>query len=527
MGRASYSSAQQPVLPENASSVCEEMPELYLHRPALDNRIVNALMPAHRWGKVLCLLAFVTTCLAVTHWQRDRVAQLRHALAGTEEETFEQPFECPDGRQLGEPNLWKPVEDGKHMQVKVLVYNLFWWYLFKDHGGKHGSAGKLIKTHSEPRFDFMGFQECLDIKWVMDDAGLLNEYELHQGPYGKCIAMHKETWTRVSSGHTVVAEDTYWNWYGKRGVQWMRAKHQASGKHVFFMNYHGALSVNSGGKCGGWTTARSLLKVARDNGRRGDTIIFVGDFNSNLASTLLQELRRHLMHVYTGLVFGGVDNVFSNAESKSIVSTERLGKGGSDHDAISVVFKFGQADSPKQLQEAPGIKGAVSALKAENKKMGHGSTCDCDCSWNKTMHACDKYDDSCCAFCCCRDGKFASAPTKKGALCKKAPIDWSVFWCGLVENGAEYVAAPGGWHQDQDHMNPDWCCKRCQETNKCKAWTWNVYPHQFYNASVMGHCKLIGGNITGRKWREGFVSGYSASAATELADRKGHTLSFL
>jgi len=117
--------------------------------------------------------------------------------------------------------------------------------------------------------------------------------------------LRKGTWTVASSGHTVVAEDTYWNWYGKRGVQWIRAKHQASGKHVFFMNYHGALSVNSGGKCGGWTTAHSLLKVAQDNGRHGDTIIFVGDFNSNLASTLLQELRRHLLHVYSGLVYGG------------------------------------------------------------------------------------------------------------------------------------------------------------------------------------------------------------------------------
>jgi len=429
---------------------------------------------------------------------------------------------CPDGKC---PTVWKPAEDGKDVEVKVLVYNLFWWYLFKDHHGKNGSAGKLIKKHSEPRFDFMGFQECLDIHRVIGDADLLEEYELDQGPYGKCIALHKKTWTRVSSGHTVVAEDTYWNWYGKRGVQWMRAKHQSSGKHIFFMNYHGALTVNSGGKCGGWITARSLLKVAQDNGRRGDAIIFVGDFNSNLASSLLQEVRSALTHVYTGLAYGGVDNVFSNAATKSIVSTDRLGKGGSDHDAISVVFKFGQADS--KMQEPPGIQGAVLALKEENKKMGHGSSCDCDCSWNKTKYACDKYDDSCCAFCCCRDGKFTSTPTKKGAFCKKAPIDWSVFYCGLVENGAQYTVAPGGWSQSLDNMNPDWCCKRCQENRKCKAWTWNVFPHQFYNASVMGHCQLIGGNITGRRWREGFVSGYSASAATVLVERKSHTQAFL
>jgi len=529
MGRLSYKPANQPILPGDASSACEETAELYLHRSDADAKDVNACkLSSHRWGRAICLMAVVAACSAVAlHWQRDGVARLRHQLAGTEEERFEQPFQCPDGKWLGKPDLWKPVETGKPMQVKVLVYNLFWWWLFKDHGGKNGSAGKLIKKHSEPRFDFMGFQECLDIHRVFNDAGLHEEYELHQGPYGKCIAMHKGTWTRLTSGHTVVAEDTYWNWYGKRGVQWMRAKHQVSGKHVFFMNYHGALSVNSGGKCGGWTTAHSLLKVAQDNAKRGDIIIFVGDFNSNLASTLLQELRKHLMHVYNGLVYGGVDNVFSNAESESIVSTTKLGKGGSDHDAISIVFKFGQKHSKKQLHEAPGIKGAVMALKKENKKMGHASICDCDCSWNKTMHACDKYDDSCCAFCCCRDGKFTSTPTKKGALCTKAPIDWSVFWCGLMENGAEYLTAPGGWRKSEEHMNPDWCCKRCQETRECKAWTWNVYPHQFYNASVMGHCQLLGGKITGRKWREGFVSGYAAPAATAMAERKSHALSFL
>jgi len=454
------------------------------------------------------------------------LARLRREWAGAEEH-FEQPFQCPDGKQLGKPNLWKPLETGKVMQVKVLVYNLFWWSLFKNRQGNQGSAGKLIKKHSESRFDFMGFQECYNLGWVLGDAGLQDEYTLHQGPYGKCMAVHKATWSIKSSGHTIVAEDTYWNWYGKRGVQWLRAMHRASGKHVFFMNYHGALSVNSGGKCGGWTTAHNLLKVARDNGRHGDTIVFVGDFNSNLASTLMQELRRHLVHVYTGLVFGGVDNVFSNAEIQSIVSTDRLGKGGSDHDAISVVFKIGQAHSPMQLLEAPGIKGAVHALKADNKKMGHSATCDCDCTWNSTMHACDRYDDSCCAFCCCGNGKFKSIPTKKGALCKSSPIDWRVFWCGLMENGAEYITAEGGWELGEDHMNPDWCCKRCQEAKECKAWTWNVYPHQFYNASVMGHCRLIGGKVTGRKWREGFVSGYAAPAATLLAERNHVTRYFL
>jgi len=143
------------------------------------------------------------------------------------------------------------------------------------------------------------------------------------------------------------------------------------------------------------------------------------------------------------------------------------------------------------------------------------------------MHACDKYDGSCCAFCCCRGGKLTSTPSKKGAFCKAAPIDWNVFWCGLMENGAEYLVEKGGWKRGEDNMNPDRCCKRCQETKECNAWTWNVYPNQFHNASVGGHCHMVGGKITGRRWRQGFVSGYAADAATALAAHKKHTVSFL
>jgi len=476
--------------------------------------------------KALGILVFLATALVVTVFkQRGRFVELRHDWVDMENK-FEEPFQCPTAQQLGKPDIWTPNEHGKPMQVKVLVYNLYWWSLFKKRGGNRGSAGKLIRQHSQHRFDFMAFQECFNIGWVLGDAGLENEYELHQGPYGKCLALHRATWEVAKTGHTVVAEDTYWNWFGRRGVQWMRARHRESGKHLFFMNYHGALSVNSGGKCGGWITAHSLLKVVKDEGQRGDTVIFVGDFNSNLASTLLQELRKYLLHVYSGLVFGGVDNVFSNVASKSIVSTQTLGRGGSDHDAISVVLKVGQVDKPSQ-KAAPGIKRGLVALKAEVQKMGHVATCECNCAWNKTLHSCDRYDDSCCAFCCCGNGKFTSRKSKKGAVCKNAPIDWSVFWCGLMENGAEYEAAEGGWEQSQDHMNPDWCCKRCQEAKECKAWTWNVYPQQVYNASVMGHCRLIGGRVIRRKWRTGFVSGYAATAAAALAEHESRTVTMI
>jgi len=397
--------------------------------------------------------------------------------------------------------------------VKVLSYNLFWWSLYKDRHGNGKSASKLIAKSMDPPIDLMGFQECKDLRWVLGDALLLDKYMAIQGSHSKCMAFRKQGWSLLAHGDVDVAEDTYWNWYGKRGVQWMRVRHWESEKKVLFLNFHGALSINSGGTCGGWVTAQNLLRVVTERGQKGDTVIVVGDFNANSASTMLQELRRKLLHVFNGEVFGGIDNVFSNLGQEAIVSTERLGKGGSDHDALAVVFKVGSSEGGP----APGVKGALTALNKAVKSLGHSSTCDCDCSWNRTKGACQHFDDGCCAMCCCGSYKFSNTKTAKGAMCSKAPIDWNVFWCGLSENGAQYTFGPGGWESNQDNINPDWCCKRCQEAPQCKAWTWSAYPASPRNRSVTGHCLLKGSAPVSKRWADGSASGRAAGPAAELA----------
>jgi hypothetical protein len=150
------------------------------------------------------------------------------------------------------------------VKVKVLSYNLYWWHLFEVSKGNEGSAGKLISEASSDRmFDLMGFQECQDPGRVLYDAGFDKNYTFFQGPLQTCMAFKSDTWTLIKNGTAMVAEDGDWvrkNDWGKRTTIWMRLRHKATGRHVFFMNHHGPLPLHSGGMCGGLATAYNLLQ---------------------------------------------------------------------------------------------------------------------------------------------------------------------------------------------------------------------------------------------------------------------------
>lgn len=190
-------------------------------------------------------------------------------------------------------------------------------------------------------FDVMGFQECEDPKKVLGPPGLLGEYEAIQGVHAICMAYRTAVWSLLEKGEDDVAEDMRTEFYGKRGTQWMRLQHKDTGRTLFFMNHHGPLSVNSGGLCGGQATAHNLLDVMAKRAQVGDALVLVGDFNANAASRTLQYLWPHLTHVYNSKSFGGVDNIFSNVRADSVLSTDDLGSGGSDHHAIAAVIQVG------------------------------------------------------------------------------------------------------------------------------------------------------------------------------------------
>jgi len=216
-------------------------------------------------------------------------------------------------------------------QFKILSYNLFWWNLFGKRNGNGKSAGKLI-ARSGP-YDIMGFQECDDVQRVLRDAGLQNSHAALPGGHALAIAYRRAAWHKLDSGTINVAEDRRDQYYGNRAVNWARLRHISTGKVVLFVNHHGPLPVNSGGKDGGESTARNILRVIGEQSQNSNLQILVGDLNADRHSRTQQVLQQGLKRVFVKWV----DAIFA---SKSGFDGRDIGKGGSDHDAIEATFQI-------------------------------------------------------------------------------------------------------------------------------------------------------------------------------------------
>lgn len=194
--------------------------------------------------------------------------------------------------------------------------------------------------------DVMAFQECMDPDRVLREAGLSSQYTIFpgdgSGAAATCMAFHTSTWSLIEHGSEYVAEDKEEQYFGRRAAQWLQLRHRVSGHGLFFMNHHGPLPVNSGGQCGGRGTAYNLLQLIAKHAQHGETIILVGDFNADAASATIRHLEERLEKAYEGSSLGGIDNVFSNLQKSAVVEAINLGKGGSDHDALSVIFEIGR-----------------------------------------------------------------------------------------------------------------------------------------------------------------------------------------
>lgn len=238
----------------------------------------------------------------------------------------------------------------KTLEVKILSYNLYWWKLFGQRNGKgwmktadgggyeqSNSAGKLVNRNGP--FDLFAFQECDDVKRILADSGISSEVESHSGRHAVSIAWQKASWKRLSAGYAEVSEDFGKPYWGYREVIFARLQHKASGKVVFFMNHHGPLPDRTpGGFCGAHATAYNLLRVAAERAFPGDVVILTGDFNAKTESAELAALSQHLNFAYGGESFHGVDNFLTNCAD--VGETSNYGPAGSDHDALSVVFKI-------------------------------------------------------------------------------------------------------------------------------------------------------------------------------------------
>jgi len=400
-------------------------------------------------------------------------------------------------------NLSAPEGVG-NISIKVLTYNLFWWNLYGIRHGAGDSAGNLLKAETEEdgAFDVMGFQECENGVRVLEPVGLLEIFEVLQGPHAVCMAYRKGVWTLLAQGTADVGEDMRSHYYGRRGVFWMRLEHAATGRKLLFANHHGPLEVNSGGDCGGVSIANNLIEVIKNNSRQGDAVILVGDFNANSASLTVQALWSRMVLLGSGSSFGGVDNIFGNMDAGSVVSRKNLGNGGSDHDAIVVTLAL---SSQNQSQ----------ATDTNTTNTANGTTS----NTTNTSGA----DDS---------GVVLTIPARLTVAPEEAAIeatkmlrenlpgdDWQHFWCGQLETDTGYVPALGAWsmvlrhrpHMGDDHdvATPQRCCRLCQREPRCLSWTWKDGGPR--------RCEMYGTAPVEKELVPGYVSGLPALEAAREA----------
>jgi len=246
----------------------------------------------------------------------------------------------------GLPKFWPAYtkkRDGS-LTIKVLSYNLYWWNLFDLHHGRDGAVGHLIRdSGSKYPYDLMGFQECENLPWVLGDAGIEEEYGQMQRDHSICLAWRNSSFEKIEEGNATVGNDGGWvknNKWGDRVVHWVRLLHRDTGDKVFFINHHGPLPLNSGGECGGFATAYSILSVIKASAEEGDIIVLVGDFNADYNSATIKMIAGELHLGYHGESFGGIDNMFSNTGEGGFVRMENLGGAGSDHDAITATIEI-------------------------------------------------------------------------------------------------------------------------------------------------------------------------------------------
>jgi len=420
-------------------------------------------------------------------------------------------------------SLVAPAEESGSITIKALSYNLFWWNLYGVRRGSGDSAGHLIRaeTVEDGLFDVMGFQECENGVRVLEPVGLMDSYEVMQGMHAVCLAYRKGAWSLLSSGSEDVGEDMKSHYYGRRGVVWMRLVHNATGRKLLFANHHGPLEVNSGGDCGGDSIANNLIEVLRNSSEPGDAIILVGDFNANSASLTIQTLWSRMVLLYGGGSFGGVDNIFGNMDSASVLSRKNLGSGGSDHDAISVTVSLGTPPAPappaQEEQRPAADQPEQSNQTNQTVQVNESNATNSTQPPNETVIPSEPAATSVVAELV---GVESAALQATEALRANLPgDDWQHFWCGQLEPDVGYVPPLGSWSlviSHRPHMGDDFdvaapqrCCRLCQREPRCKSWTWKDGGPR--------RCEMYGEAPSEKEPVPGYVSGLPALEAAREA----------
>lgn len=253
---------------------------------------------------------------------------------------------CEVGVPASDFRLGTCSKHGEPQTISILSYNVFWRKLYDEQQGngyvqntwgswtkEDRSAGKLIANGGP--FDILAFQECGDVRRIVEDAGLRGRVGVRSGRHRVAVAWNHFDWEWLADNHEPIAEDQRTSSDSSDPVReavWVRLRHKKTRKTVFFLTHQGPPDAQEpGGYCGPHATAYNLMRVAADAAHPGDNVIISGDFNAFRESTTIRALSQHLTLLPTR---AQVEHVLSNcAELKH---HEILGKGGSDHDAIKV-----------------------------------------------------------------------------------------------------------------------------------------------------------------------------------------------
>jgi hypothetical protein len=226
--------------------------------------------------------------------------------------------------------------------VKIFSHNLYWWNLYDRRGGNGRSAAKLLVQNSGPEeYDLLGLQECGDVSRYLNDAkreGLSEDYGSIEGGHGLAIAYRPSRWTPISSGMEIVGEDGPSQYFGTRGAQWARLRRD-DGQTVLFLNHHGPLPFDSGGRCGGTATGYNIMRTIALHAHAGDAVFLVGDFNARRSASSFSVFEKH-MYVTKSSGGWGIDHILSTCSGERVVYSAELGKGGSDHPAMHALFRL-------------------------------------------------------------------------------------------------------------------------------------------------------------------------------------------
>lgn len=371
------------------------------------------------------------------------------------------------------------ASEGPPQLLRVLTYNLFWWNAFGPHYQQRHPQGNGITAllarasglgpgaAAAPPHDVLGFQECVDGDFLLDRAGLANDYAIFRARQC-CMAYRKTSWTLLDSGSGYVATDVQ---YGLRIAQWMRLKHKGTNRVMLFVNHHGPMPVNSGGVCGMGSTVYQLAKLIQNRAQCGDVVILVGDFNAGPASTTVLGLRQCFTTVYSGESLGlRLDYVFSNLPASAVNLTQDLGSAGSDHNAISVTFKVGRGPLPTPAPADPQVAAGAGCVKAGDDPHASGAERRCcpdlkkclrqDLGWRFRCQSCndtcpDEHDFV--GRACEAAAVMAPQPSPSSAICTLLDHDPN-------EHGSGQRCCPGLKSCLRADLGWQFRCQRCNGT---------------------------------------------------------------